>query len=313
MKDLQNKYASGINVMETLRRSKGIEFNDIECILRSYDLQAGSYASFFENGIASGCYVNDQKVDMSGKDFVLQTTKKIMEYLTPLKCKNLIEIGCGEATTLGEIAQGLSFHGVKQVWGCDISPSRVAVGNNFLKKHYPQVKATLFAGDMFQLPFADNSFELVFTYHAMEPNTGREREAIKELYRIASKYVVLIEPTFELGNDETKRNIEKHKYVRNIEATVKALGYKIVLFKLFEIGKWSNQSSIMILEKNLEEAVSAQPKFACPLCKTSLNAAEGDGHLFCPDCFLVFPLISGIPLLTANSGHLFSHYNSHQL
>ena len=68
MKDLENKYASGVNLMETLRRSKGIEFNDIKCILRSYDLQAGSYASFFENGIASGCCVNDQKVNMSGKD-----------------------------------------------------------------------------------------------------------------------------------------------------------------------------------------------------------------------------------------------------
>ena len=45
-------------------------------------------------------------------------------------------------------------------------------------------------GDMFNLPITDDSIDLVYTVHALEPNGGKEKEALKELYRITKKYLM---------------------------------------------------------------------------------------------------------------------------
>ena len=50
----------------------------------------------------------------------------------------------------------------------------------------------------------DKSVDVVYTAHSLEPNGGRELEAVKELLRITSKRLILIEPSYELADKECK-------------------------------------------------------------------------------------------------------------
>ncbi|CAM5272174.1 Methyltransferase domain-containing protein OS=Lysinibacillus sphaericus OX=1421 GN=LS41612_21290 PE=4 SV=1 [Lysinibacillus sphaericus] len=66
------------------------------------------------------------------------------------------------------------------------------------------------------MPLANNSIDLVYTVHALEPNGGKELEALKELYRVASKYVVLVEPYYEGANSEAKERMDRLGYIKGI-------------------------------------------------------------------------------------------------
>ena len=50
----------------------------------------------------------------------------------------------------------------------------------------------------------------------MEPNGGREKEALLELSRIARKYLVLIEPAYEYASEKGKERMDLHGYVKNL-------------------------------------------------------------------------------------------------
>ena len=56
-----------------------------------------------------------------------------------------------------------------------------------------QKNVKLFTADMKNIPLPDNSIDIVFFCHALEPNHGNEKQIIKELFRITRRYVILIE------------------------------------------------------------------------------------------------------------------------
>ncbi len=41
---------------------------------------------------------------------------------------------------------------------------------------------------------------MVFSMHCLEQIACETRDAVREMYRLASKFVVMIEPVFENGN-----------------------------------------------------------------------------------------------------------------
>ena len=69
----------------------------------------------------------------------------------------------------------------------------------------------------------DNAIDVVYTSHSIEPNGGREEEALLELYRIAKKYVVLLEPCYEKASSAARKRMEKHNYITNLFDTVNKL------------------------------------------------------------------------------------------
>jgi uncharacterized protein YbaR (Trm112 family) len=154
----------------------------------------------------------------------------------------------------------------------------------------------LFVGDLFAMPIADGAFDLVWTSHALEPNGGREREGLAELARVSRRWVVLFEPSYELGGEGTRAHVEKHGYIRGLPAAAEAHGLTIVRHELIpETAMPTNETAVLVLRKDAPRP-APQRWHVCPRCRTELQALKG--ALFCAAEGLVYPVIDGIPCLT---------------
>ena len=157
------------------------------------------------------------------------------------------------------------------------------------------------------MPFEDNSIDLVFTYYCIDAHRGKERQAVEEMLRVSSRYLILVEPTYELGNEETKRRIDEQYYIKNLQETLEKMDVRILEYRLFDVFTQNNNSAIIILEK-MDKAEKKMEKlfYACPVCKKKL--AEHKGNLYCDDCFNLYPVIGRIPVLLKDNAILCSKY-----
>jgi ubiquinone/menaquinone biosynthesis C-methylase UbiE len=116
----------------------------------------------------------------------------------------------------------------------------------------------LFIGDLFNIPLSDSSVDIVYTSHSLEPNGGREKEALQELYRIAGGYLVLLEPTNEFADDEGKARMKRNGYVHDLANVIKDLGYDLIEYRRFELTiNPLNPTGLYIIHiKNCNERVS---------------------------------------------------------
>lgn len=308
---LKELYNNKINIMEYLRNNSNIDFNDKEIIKYSYDLQAGSYIKDYLNPSNNIIHVRQKKndCDLEEIDYITYVDiwyKAAANILNSLNCSSLLDAGTGEATTLHGILKH-SSNQFKQIFGIDISLSRILYASSFFSKNlpFPDLKANFLTGSIFELPFTDSSIDLVFTCHAIEPNTNNEKAILQELYRVAKKYLVLIEPSYNLGSDATKENIVKHKYIRNLHNTAGELGYNIIKYELFDISIDKNMSEIIIIEKN-KDIIDNNKILACPICKKPL--LYHNHNYFCENCLLAYPIINDIPVLNKEYGILCSKY-----
>ena len=158
-----------------------------------YDLQAGT------------CVANTK----NNPDLNQQWCKHLANLIPPLLPKggSLLELGVGEATTLNGVLQLLNTN-VGDAYGFDISWSRIAFANHWL--HANSQKANLFVADLMSIPLADNSIDVVYSSHSVEPNGGYELSCLTECLRIARHAVVLVEPLYELANPEAKQRMRNH-------------------------------------------------------------------------------------------------------
>jgi ubiquinone/menaquinone biosynthesis C-methylase UbiE len=213
-----------INFMEYMREKQHIDHNTPEIIEEAYDLQAG-VATDRED---------DPKVKKYYDDIALVLTKEIIKY-NPY---NVLEAGVGEGVIVKRVSKMCPYTSFS---GFDLSEKRM----EFIQDK----KITTFKSELGKINLSDKVFDMTYTVHAIEPNGGREKEIIQELIRITKKTLILIEPTYELGNEKTKENIEKHKYCKGIPQVLNDLNLKYDS-NFLGIGKESNQNAIYII--NLE-------------------------------------------------------------
>jgi uncharacterized protein YbaR (Trm112 family) len=192
------------------------------------------------------------------------------------------------------------------VLGFDLSWSRIAFANRYASQ-FPAIHPRLFTGDLFSVPLPDSSVDIVFTAHSLEPNHGREKQALEELYRITRTWLVLCEPSYELGSEATRKHIEKHGYVRNLPGLARELGYRITEHRLLD-ATWVpyNQTGLLIIAKESRPSTTGETPLGCPTCKAALRLARG--NYFCENCLKVFPVIDGIPCLLPSNGILATKY-----
>lgn len=299
IKRLKDLYQQNVNIMKTMRTENKINENDLKTILYSYDLQAGSYRKAYYYGESKNRYIGENKVHLINREYHQLRCQKIASYFNQLEYASILEVGVGEATTMCDLVFNLDKP-CSTIHGIDISYSRIAYGQLFLKEN-GITAPKLSVADMFNLPYQDNSFDIVYTYHCIEPNTNKAIQAIRELYRVTKNYLILIEPSYELGNEETKRNIEKHSYCRNILTSVQELGYNLLEHHLFEVGTYTNQSAIFIIKKEGQSSIN-NIDYCCPICKNPLTYHHA--HFYCEEDSLIYPVINNIPCLLSDQAIL---------
>jgi hypothetical protein len=161
-------YREGQNVTAALRKLLGEPNNTSQIIEIAYDLQAGSYIEAVTNHPAQWSAYTSQLSEMLGAHVEAGD--------------RLLEVGTGEMTTLTGVANGCSGS-ILDHYAMDISWSRIARGREFVARNLRDDVAKrlqYFVGDLFHLPLRDKSMDVVWTSHAIEPNEGREKEALAD-------------------------------------------------------------------------------------------------------------------------------------
>lgn len=288
LKKIKEIYDNGGNIIQYLKSIGKNDTNSIEDILISYDFQSGAYI----------------KYNSENPEYNDNYCKALAKIIDPIEnVTSLMEVGVGEATTLSTVLKHLT-NTPKAILGFDISWSRLKFAKALLNDRKID-NVNLFTANLFEIPLLDNSIDVVYTSHSIEPNGGREEEALKELYRVAKKYLILLEPSYELGSAEAKMRMEKHRYITQLYATAKRLGYKIIEHRLFDYtANPLNPTGLMIIEKQAAE--SNTPDLVCPISHSALQK-HNECLLYSKESFLAYPIIDGIPCLIKDNSILAIH------
>lgn len=281
---MRSAYARGENTMEYARRESASSVNTVDATLIAYDLQAGSYIADVRNNPERQALWCNQLAEILDSLVTAQSS--------------ILEVGCGEATTLAGVLQRLS-HKPQHALGFDISWSRCAQGLSWLAEK--AVHARMFVADLFEIPLEDASIDVVYTSHSIEPNGGREEAALRELFRVARRAVVLVEPIYELASAEAQTRMRYHGYVRGLKDTADRMdGGKVTQYRLLEhTSNPLNPSGVILIEKGAHKRGGLRKSLSwrCPL--TYMPLRDGEDVFVSDDLGLVYPVLRGIPLLRA--------------
>ncbi len=288
---LKSKYLLSHNISKLMRESINSEINTKDIIETAYDIQAGSYIEMH--------VTNPQ----SNKEYFEEKALTILKFFP--QATSLLDCGCGELT-----GTSLNYHKflssqINSFYSFDISWSRIYKGKKFFQEK-TGTSPHCFIADMEHIPLPDNSIDLVTSSHALEPNHGSEEVLIKELLRVSRLGLALFEPSWELGDEEQKKRMDEHGYIRNLPYIIEKLGYRLIKNELLEnqITQY-NKTAMYIVKKNTNEATKAS--FVDPISKTPLVSTE-ENFLFSKTTGRVYPIIKNIPVLRKECSVLATHY-----
>lgn len=293
-RELKELYQQGKNISAILRSEEGTQSNTEENIEVSYDLQSGSYIDAMRS---PAMMAHKQK-------YTAEIVRIISSLCHP---ESILEAGVGEATTLSEVIRRLPNQDIR-AYGFDLCWSRIAYAKQWLTERAVS-DVTLCTGSLFHIPFCDNSVDVVYTSHTIEPNGGNETPILKELYRVARQYLILLEPGYELAGSDARKRMEQHGYCKDLIGVARNLNQKVITHELFpHTANPLNPTAITIIEKQpkTRARVISTDVLACPKFKTPLQK-KGD-IFFSPEALCVYPVLAGIPCLRLENSIIASHY-----
>lgn len=289
-RELKKLYAQGQNISLLLRKELSTKLNTQEIIEISYDIQTGSYIEA----------MNNEDMAKHKREYTAEIAKVILSLCKPA---SILEAGVGEAITLSGVLKNLG--NVVSSYGFDLSWSRVAYAKNWLNAH-GIVDTVLCSGDLFNIPFLDNSIDVVYTSNSIEPNGGNEAQILRELYRVTRKYLILLEPGYELSSKEAKQRMDSHGYCKNLKGISKSLGYDVLKHELFPFTfNPLNPTALTIISKQSDTELLSDV-LACPKFKTPVKKINDS--LYSPEALVVYPIVGGIPCLRIENGIFASKY-----
>lgn len=294
-RELINAFQRGENITSLLRKSFDTSNNTEEIIETAYDLQTGGYVAALD-----APQMLQHKVDYGNA--IAQ------EILSLTKPRTLLEAGIGEGTTCSFVLDGLN-QAETQMYGFDISWSRIACCRDWFERHNYE-SSFLSVASLFHLPYADESFDVVYTSHSIEPNRGKEAAILQELYRVTSGYLILLEPGYELASLECQQRMEQHGYCRELVAHAQSLDMQVTKHELFPYSANPlNPTAITLIVKN----TTAQPATAQLVCPRFHDPLVDYGDsLYSSGSLRAYPKIQNIPCLRPEDGIITSAYEQYR-
>ena len=129
-----------------------------------------------------------------------------------------------------------------------------------------------------------------------------EEDAIRELIRVSSDKVILIEPIYELASDKQKKRMTKHGYVKNLKSICESFKVNILKYELLPTySNPLNQSGVIVIEKkDSKNRNNNLNPWQCPA--TGLDLDRYNDVFFNNKIGFAYPVLKDIPLL--RSEHL---------
>jgi len=107
--------------------------------------------------------------------------KEDLLHLMPGDVSRILDVGCGDGFITNDLPGGL-----------------FVVGLDIKRKVLPEIEKERIQGSVFNIPFKDGSFDLVMANDLLEHlELTSHPQAIQELLRVTSKYVIITVPVFE--------------------------------------------------------------------------------------------------------------------
>ncbi len=163
---------------------------------------------------------------------------------------SMVEVGAGDLGTLVGIAKMVDPPS-RRLGAVDISEKRLVVGRQWAQRQQVSVKA-LCAANGSSLPFADNEWDVVITANCLEQNSEPLPAILRELHRVSGRFLVLMEPSYELGHALHRRMILKDGHVRGIPATIRELGFELVRSELMPVRPYMSDVALTVVAKRGE-------------------------------------------------------------
>jgi len=292
--ELKKIYEQNGNLEEYMRMQSNESKNTMESIMVSYDFQAGTYTER---------YYKDPENRF-------RRVKRLAEIIEEKNITgSILEAGVGEAQTLVTILNTMQKDRFQEVYGFDGSWSRIKAAKKF-SRDQKQPDINFFTGDMLNIPLQDNSMDLVYTFHAIEPNGGKEKEILKELYRVTARWLILVEPCYEFASEEARERMRKLGYITNLYNSIKELEYDLETYELYgEQHTILNPAGLTIIRKHneKEEIKEKESPFACPITKNKMKAYKDS--FYCEESMLAYPIVQSIPCLLPMNAIVATKYN----
>jgi SAM-dependent methyltransferase len=295
-------YAQGRNVTEFLRTQKNLASNTPEIIETAYDLQAGTYIDHVERNPLQAARYAGELAGILGQHLRAGDS--------------LLDIGCGELTTLSLVVsrlgeQGGPDHRPSVIHAFDISWSRIFKGLAHAEKHmgpaYNRLRA--FVGDIAEIPLPDKSVTVTTSSHALEPNGGALEPLMAELFRVTVDKLVLFEPCYEINTEEGRRRMDSLGYIKNVDGVVEKLGGRMIEKVVVQnAGNPLNPTVAFIVAPPASEATSPTrsggqaPVYCVP--GTEMPLARVDNFYCSARTGLCYPVLKGIPILKSSAAVL---------
>lgn len=282
---IEQIYSRGGNIIKYLKEVEHKFVASAEDIMISYDFQAGTYREAYEKNSEF------HEIKEACNRYIANVINSF-----PCSIESVLEAGVGEAIALVPILTYLKHDEVKWIGGNDISYSRIKIAKEFARDHGVE-NINLFVADIFHMPISSDSIDVVYTCHALEPNGGFEHELLNELYRIARKYIVLVEPDFENANSEGKKYMEYHGYVKGLANIARSNGWNVIADEPVPIiANPKNPSRLIVIRKDYQtDGYAITNKFACPITHEELKMV-GNAY-YSSKGMLAYPIINDIPCL----------------
>jgi hypothetical protein len=292
--ELRQAYAKGENIMQILN-ARYSHLSREESIEIAYDIQSGSYTDIANSNL------------LRLRSYAAEIGDLCCEYI--FEGDTILDCGAGELTTLSALSQHLPDQA--RLLACDISLSRLRFGLRFAERfmrHDLAVGLDLFVADMGSMPLAEDSVDVVFTCHALEPNHGRERRLLGELLRIARRHLILFEPSWEHASETVRARMEQHGYIRELPRHIREAGGKLLSVRALPNPlNPDNPTYCYIVEVTNHRNTKnfPCPQFRCP--RSGFPLLRRSNYLWSMEGGWAYPEIEEIPCLRKKHGVLMSH------